>query len=448
MIITKEKPISINQDAVENDMSISLSSTYIKIDHDLYDIMEDSQISVFGCAVYLKLTLGIKKYGNVSQLSIDKIARSMKTSKRKVIDAIRELEEANLVTTTKVSKCNLYQLQFSFMGHKKTTKEVCDYNQKNTFEMNTISSASEPINSVISSDVGTGLASLNKLTIQKATTTNTSHLSKSEYLTNPITSAQRQLVDEYVGLLEKRKIRFFRTAISRKLYLKKTLREVSERNEWEIIEAKIKDLSYTKRSKKNRPKIECGEFEKLRFKTNSFFAKISSEKWGRWIRKYGFETVQNRLAFLDRTTTKIIKSAEALMAVSLRDGEHWESERESLEQAKQFEKDWEIEKRKERDDALSMFSDSDAEYDLDYSDPEVGSVSSVEGRGEIPISEEKIQELEKDEEDYKKAILDEGIREMAMESLRKDHTTIDFTNPFGRSLLKSSIIELYRKKTQ
>ena len=69
-----------------------------------------------------------------------------------------------------------------------------------------------------------------------------------------------------------------------------------------------------------------------------------------------------------------------------------------------------------------------------------------EGRGEIPISEEKIQELEKDEEDYKKAILDEGIREMAMESLRKDHTTIDFTNPFGRSLLKSSIIELYRKK--
>ena len=95
-----------------------------------------------------------------------------------------------------------------------------------------------------------------------------------------------------------------------------------------------------------------------------------------------------------------------------------------------------------------MFSecDSDAEYDLDYSDPEVGSVSSVEGRGEIPISEEKIQELEKDEEDYKKAILDEGIREMAMESLRKDHTTIDFVNPFGRSLLKSSIIELYRKK--
>ena len=136
------------------------------------------------------------------------------------------------------------------------------------------------------------------------------------------------------------------------------------------------------------------------------------------------------------------------MAVSLRDGEHWESERESLEKAKQFEKDWEIEKRKERNDALSMFSESDAEYDLDCSELEVGSVSRVEGRGEIPISEEKIQELEKDEEDYKKAILDEGIREMAMESLRKDHTTIDFANPFGRSLLKSSIIELYRKKTQ
>jgi hypothetical protein len=337
------------------------------------------------------------------------------------------------------------------MGHKQVTSDV-DMNAlkdeiRDTNNPMTRTTVVRPL-STTSTDVGTTLASLNKLTIQNATTTNGSHSLKSEYSINPITPAQRQLVDEYVSLLEKRKIRFFRTAISRKLYLEKILREVSERNEWEIIEAKIKDLSYTKRPNKNRPKIECGEFKKLRFKTNSFFTKISSEKWGRWIRKYGFETVQNRLTFLDRTTTKITRSAEALMAVSLRDGEHWESEREALEQAKQFEKDWEIEKRKERDDALSMFSecDSDAEYDLDCSDPEVGGVSSVEGRGEMPISEEKIQELEKDEEDYKKAILDEGIREMAMESLRKDHKTIDFANPFGRSLLKSSIIELYREK--
>jgi len=232
-----------------------------------------------------------------------------------------------------------------------------------------------------------------------------------------ISSKDRELITHYVDLLIKNK-KVKLDTVSRSLYIEKTLRAVYLKNEWEHVKNKVKNLEFLQRDISKK---------KLVFNINSQFKSIKKYKWKSWIKRYGFEYVQNILSYLDENSKRVTKSAEGLVYKALNDGAHWAQEKQLMDTAKKREEEWEEEKQVDKNEAKQTFG-------------MVLNLVSDDVKEAAPI-------MDKDESDFQEAIMNESLVNNAKFIILETDQLFKKSgenHPMFKKYFKWKLLELYR----
>ncbi len=378
---------------------------YIKMEHKLRSEFKRLRISYEARGIFAELCLHIEYYGNESCVSQQELANSGQCSKRLVSRSLKELKDNGLITIEKDGNTNFYQLNFAFMGHREITEEA-ESTKEEVDEKETIGTTGGTNTPIY----------INKL---ETTTPNGDSILKFH-------PEERAVIAHYVGLLEKTGKRTF-DDVGRAIYIEKTLREVYLNKEWKNIHNKIESLENSLSTKGK---------EELVFKKNSLFRAIRQSRWKKWIKMYGLNHVKAIVSYLDESTKEIKSSAEGLVFSSLQNGEKWPEEYRKMQEAKANEKRLKKEKQKE------SILDKKTVQNL-------GKLFSQENRNleenELGTLGEEHQ-INDDEQDYRKAILDEGVVGEARAQMSVRHPSVKKDHPGYSSMLKRLVVEIFRSR--